>query len=168
MALTPTRAYVGGLEGEIVSFDRATMSDRRVENWPSGYVRTGLLSVGEDVFDTAIGVTSRGGRAVHDTGVASHDGFAAPGGHFHVPGVMTAHTSDGARLYVGTVGEGDVSNPAREGVVARFRPGNKSASTLAKKQDVAAIAVDASKVYWLDVANPSADEPVGVVRFAAK
>jgi hypothetical protein len=162
MALTPTRAYVGGLEGDIVSFDRATLLDRRVESWRSGYVRTSLLSVGEHVFDSVIAVNNRGGRTVHDTGVSGS------AGHFTVPGVITAHVSDGARLYAGTMGEGDVFNVAGEGVVARYRPGNRSASTIAKKQDVTAIAVDASKVYWVAVANPRAEEPVGVVRFAAK
>lgn len=161
--LTKTRAVIE-TGGSVPSFDRGTLTDKRYEPIATGFTRSGFLPLGEDVFSSEVVVRERGGKVVHDMRV---DGKA---GAFIVQGVITGWTSDGAAaLYVGTVGEGDVFGIARAGVVARYRPGNARSTTIAKEQEVSGVAVDASRVYWLDVTGVDArEERIGVIRFAKK
>lgn len=161
--LTKTRAVIE-TGGSVPSFDRATLGDKRYESIATGFARSGFLALGEDVFSSEVTIRQRNGRVVHDMSVGGK------AGSFIVQGVITGWTSDAATaLYVGTVGEGDVFGIPRAGVVARYRPGNARSTTIAKEQEVAGVAVDASKVYWLDVTGENAaQERFGVIRFAKK
>lgn len=162
-AVTPTRA-IAGAPGTVLSFDRATLANERaVESWTEQ--RRGFISAGETVL--ALGMESRGsGTNSTDHTVLERED---EGRLITLPGTLTVDTNDGTNLYVGTVSSLDRFRPTIAGVVARYKPGQTRATTLARAQRPHGIALGGANVYWLDISREDLGEnPVGVVRFTKR
>jgi hypothetical protein len=163
IALSTTRVGVA-LGAGVRSFARADLTGRVDEAIWSSDGSTGLASMGDLFLGVNTVISVRSGAAAHDTAVSR----ARPAIGVTVDGMSTAMTSTATRLYIATVGEGDVWSTTRSGVVARLTSAGGT-KTIATEQDAYGVAVAGSKVYWLDRTSPDdVEDPVGVIRLAAK
>jgi hypothetical protein len=166
LKLTPTRAVVS--KGyEVWSYDRASLGAAQREPLQDSQNITYLVGAGEDVLGWKFLVTPRGGRVEHDTVYfAGAYGTTTSG---MLDGKLSATSSDATRIYIGTMGEGDVWGRPKTGVLAKVFPKTGIKHIRATQQDVHGVAVDGARLYWLDgTGSPPDAEGTAVIRTVAR